>query len=131
MVDADSAHTVAAGNGVVRRLAVAPNGQFVAAFTDDGRLVVWVADFTKNLSEFSTESDSPPDQLAWCGTDSVVMAWPVSALDCVHSCLAFLSSLRGKMWRNPQQLRNVHRTCSCWWAHTATGSTSTWTNEPC
>ena len=89
MVDVDLAHTVAAGNGVVRRLAVAPNGQFVAAFTDDGRLVVWVADFTKNLSEFSTESDSPPDQLAWCGTDSVVMAWPVSALDCIDSALIF------------------------------------------
>lgn len=77
VADSDTVHVAASGNGIVTRLAVAPNGQFVAAFTEDGRLVVWVSDFTKNLSEFSTQSETPPDHLAWCGTDSVVMAWPV------------------------------------------------------
>lgn len=77
VADSDTVHVAASGNGSVTRLAVAPNGQFVAAFTEDGRLVVWVSDFTKNLSEFSTQSETPPDHLAWCGTDSVVMAWPV------------------------------------------------------
>lgn len=77
VADLDTVHAAAPGNGVVTKLAVAPNGQFVAAFTEDGRLVVWVSDFTKNLSEFSTQSEAPPDHLAWCGTDSVVMAWPV------------------------------------------------------
>lgn len=79
-MDAETTNTVAAGKGVVTRLSVAPNGQFVAAFTEDGRLMVWVADFTKNLSEFSTESDTPPAALAWCGTDSVVVAWEVSLI---------------------------------------------------
>jgi len=77
VADSDTVHVAAGGNGGVTRLAVAPNGQFVAAFTEYGRLVVWLSDFTKNLSEFSTESEAPPDSLAWCGTDSVVMAWPV------------------------------------------------------
>lgn len=80
VADIDTVHVAAAGNGIVKKMAVAPNGQFVAAFTEDGRLVVWVSDFTKNLSEFSTQSENPPDHLAWCGTDSVVMAWPVGFL---------------------------------------------------
>ena len=80
MTDIDSVHTATSGNGTVTKLAIAPNGQFVAAFTDDGRLVVWVSDFTKNLSEFSTGSETSPDHLAWCGIDSVVMAWPVSRI---------------------------------------------------
>ena len=77
VVDSVSASRVGAGKGAIKRLAVAPDGQFVAAFTDEGRLIVWLADFTRNLSEFSTESDTPPSSLAWCGTESVAMAWPV------------------------------------------------------
>ena len=50
VIDADSAHTAATDKSDIQKLAVAPGGQFVAAFTQDGRLVVWVADFTKNLS---------------------------------------------------------------------------------
>ena len=38
VVDADSASHHAAGTGVMVMLAVAPNGQFVAGFTADGRL---------------------------------------------------------------------------------------------
>ena len=56
---------------------MAPNGQFLAAFTDEGKLIVWTVDFGKFLSEFATQSDSPPEQLAWCGTDSVVLFWEV------------------------------------------------------
>ncbi|KAA6418805.1 MAG: vacuolar sorting-associated 16 protein [Trebouxia sp. A1-2] len=74
-VDVDSAEQTAAGVGNIQKLSIAPNGQFVAAYTADGRLKVWVADFTKALSEFATQSDKLPEQLDWCGTDSVVMCW--------------------------------------------------------
>ncbi len=76
-VDVDSAEQTATGTGNIQKLSVAPNGQFVAAYTADGRLKVWVADFTKALSEFATQSDKLPEQLEWCGTDSVVMCWQV------------------------------------------------------
>ncbi|KAK9823042.1 hypothetical protein WJX81_002597 [Elliptochloris bilobata] len=75
VVDADSASEAAAAVGPIHAMAVAPGGQFVAVFTGDGRLVVLTADFAKNLSEFATQSDAPPDQLAWCGADSVVLVW--------------------------------------------------------
>ena len=38
-------------------------------------LQVWTADFGKFLSEFATQSEAPPEQLVWCGTDSVVLYW--------------------------------------------------------
>ncbi|KAK9815234.1 hypothetical protein WJX72_000416 [[Myrmecia] bisecta] len=75
VVDADAANEHAVASSPVLRMAVAPDGQFVALFTADGRLLVWVSDLTKNLSEFTTQSEGPPDQLAWCGTDCVVMCW--------------------------------------------------------
>ncbi|KAK9907253.1 hypothetical protein WJX75_000093 [Coccomyxa subellipsoidea] len=75
VVDADAANDAGVPNGPITKLSVAPNGQFVAAFTGEGKLVVWTADFGKFLSEFATQSDTPPEQVAWCGTDSVVLYW--------------------------------------------------------
>lgn len=77
LVDADAANDAGVPNGPITKLSVAPNGQFVAAFTGEGKLVVWTADFGKFLSEFATQSDTPPEQVAWCGTDSVVLYWEV------------------------------------------------------
>lgn len=76
-VDVDSAEQSGTGVGSIQQLCVAPNGQFVAAYTEDGRLKVWTSDFSKALSEFATQSEKPPEQLEWCGTDSVVMCWQV------------------------------------------------------
>ena len=66
-------HKLAAGP--VKAMTVCPNGKMLACFTADG--VVWVltTDFAKNLSEFPTKSHVAPSQLAWCGTDSVVLYW--------------------------------------------------------
>ena len=85
LVDADAANDQELSHGPIRRIAVAPNGQFLAAFTDEGKLVVWTADFGKFLSEFATQSDSPPERLAWCGTDSVVLFWEVRTHNLIRS----------------------------------------------
>ena len=77
-VDVDSAEQTATNVGSIQQLSIAPNGQFVAAYTADGRLKVWTSDFSKALSEFATQSDKMPEQLEWCGTDSVVMCWEVA-----------------------------------------------------
>ena len=34
------------------------------------------ADFSKVVSDFDTKSSVPPEQLAWCGADAVVLYWP-------------------------------------------------------
>ena len=84
LVDADAANDQELSHGPIRRIAVAPNGQFLAAFTGEGKLIVWTADFGKFLSEFATQSDSPPERLAWCGTDSVALFWEVRTCDSAH-----------------------------------------------
>ena len=53
------------------KVSVSANSQHLAQ--------VWTADFGKFLSEFATQSEAPPKQLAWCGTDSVVLYWEVRA----------------------------------------------------
>lgn len=79
--DVDSAEQSGTGMGSIRQLSIAPNGQFVAAYTADGRLKVWTSDFTKALSEFATQSEKVPERVEWCGADSVVMCWQVSWKD--------------------------------------------------
>ncbi|CAM0139156.1 Vacuolar protein sorting-associated protein 16 [Umbelopsis sp. WA50703] len=64
--------------GPFTKMAVSPNGKFLALFTSEGKLWVVSTDFQKNLSEFATKSGIPPQQLAWCGTDSVVLYWELS-----------------------------------------------------
>lgn len=34
------------------------------------------ADLSKVVSDFDTKSSVPPEQLAWCGADAVVLYWP-------------------------------------------------------
>ena len=34
------------------------------------------ADFSKVVSDFDTKSSVPPEQLAWCGAEAVVLYWP-------------------------------------------------------
>uniref|UniRef100_A0A061RIB2 Protein VACUOLELESS1 n=1 Tax=Tetraselmis sp. GSL018 TaxID=582737 RepID=A0A061RIB2_9CHLO len=75
VVDADSCQDQGFAFGPVLRMAVSPNGQFLAVFTEDGRLMVLSSDFSRNLSEFNTKSDVPPEQIAWCGADAVLLYW--------------------------------------------------------
>ena len=66
--------------GRVTQLAVAPNGLFVAAFSEDGHVRVVSADFAQTLTDFATRSAAAPDHVAWCGSDSVVLFWPEALL---------------------------------------------------
>ena len=56
-------------------LRVSPNRQFLAIFTTTGKLLVVTMDFSRIISDFDTKSSAPPEQLAWCGDDSVVLYW--------------------------------------------------------
>jgi vacuolar protein sorting-associated protein 16 len=55
----------------------APNGRFLACFTDSSMLTVISASFETKVLDFDTSegSNSPPLELKWCGEDSVVLHW--------------------------------------------------------
>ncbi|KAI9106064.1 Vps16, N-terminal region-domain-containing protein [Phlyctochytrium arcticum] len=80
VVDSSSAQDQLLTQGPFTSASVSPNGKFLALFTEEGRLWVVSTDFQKNLAEFATNSSTPPLQMTWCGTDSVVLHWPDSVL---------------------------------------------------
>ncbi|KAF9355900.1 hypothetical protein BGX26_005975, partial [Mortierella sp. AD094] len=75
VVDATEARDERLQQGPFTKMSVSPDGKYLALFTSDGKLWVVSTDFRKNLSEFATRSQVPPQQLVWCGTDSVVLYW--------------------------------------------------------
>ena len=65
--------------GPIAMLSLSPNMQFLAGVTEGGSVVV----FSSNLSEYISRFDTAtlgadaerPQQLAWCGNDSVLVYW--------------------------------------------------------
>lgn len=55
----------------------APNGRFLACFTEQSMLTVISASFETKVLDFDTSegSSSPPLEMKWCGEDSVVLHW--------------------------------------------------------
>lgn len=62
-------------DGPLQRMAVSLDGKWLAAFTHDGRLLVLTSDLQKTILDRECESALPPEQLAWCGMDSVLLYW--------------------------------------------------------
>lgn len=76
VVDGESAQDQLLSNGPFDRLAVAPGGKIVACFSaETGELWVVSVDFQNPIATFDTKSSRIPQQLVWCGTDSVIMSW--------------------------------------------------------
>eukprot|EP01104_Vermistella_antarctica_P013241 TRINITY_DN397_c0_g1_i3.p1 TRINITY_DN397_c0_g1~~TRINITY_DN397_c0_g1_i3.p1 ORF type:complete len:827 (-),score=204.45 TRINITY_DN397_c0_g1_i3:93-2573(-) len=75
VIDAVSCQDMLLAKGPYTKLAVSPNGTILAMFSQMGVLEVVHTDFSKRLSEFGTKSTVPPQQMVWCGTDSVVLYW--------------------------------------------------------
>ncbi|KAI8012268.1 Protein VACUOLELESS1 [Camellia lanceoleosa] len=75
LVEEDGVQQVGIGVGPLQKMVVSRNGKLLASFTHDGRLLVMSTDFSKIIFEYSCESALPPEQLAWCGMDSVLLYW--------------------------------------------------------
>ncbi|KAG5520418.1 hypothetical protein RHGRI_033113 [Rhododendron griersonianum] len=75
LVEEDGVQQVGAGVGPLQKMVVSRNGKLLASFTHDGRLLVMSTDFSKIIFENSCETALPPEQLAWCGMDSVLLYW--------------------------------------------------------
>jgi hypothetical protein len=64
------------GSHKVIGLAVSPNGEFIAYYTENGILGVMSGDFLTKLSEFNAKSAAAnPKQIEWCGNDAVALVY--------------------------------------------------------
>lgn len=59
----------------ITRMAVAPNGRFLACFIQTGTVTVMSTAFTNKVLDFDTRTTSRPRQIAWCGEDCIVLYW--------------------------------------------------------
>ena len=75
IVDVDCRHRMAAP---ILDMCFAPNGRFLACYTENSMLTVVSASFDTKVLDFDTSEGSqsvPPLSLQWCGEDSVVLHW--------------------------------------------------------
>lgn len=64
--------------GPFSRLAVSPSGKALAVLTSAGVLWVVSSNFQESYTEYDTNVEGLqglPQQLVWCGNDTVVMNW--------------------------------------------------------
>ncbi|CAI7841391.1 unnamed protein product [Closterium sp. NIES-53] len=60
----------------VQRMAVSASGKLLACFTADGQLhVLLTSDLSRRISHYDTQIVLPPDAMAWCGEDAVLLSW--------------------------------------------------------
>lgn len=75
IVEEDGVQQLGSGLGPLQKMVVSRNGKYLASFTHDGRLLVLSSDLSDIIFEYTCESALPPEQLAWCGMDSVLLYW--------------------------------------------------------
>eukprot|EP00667_Euglena_gracilis_P018155 EG_transcript_19243 len=59
----------------ITRIAISPDGKWIAKFNQKGHIVVSQVSFHQVICDLDTQSAAPPVQLCWCGTDAVVGQW--------------------------------------------------------
>ncbi|XP_065851815.1 protein VACUOLELESS1 [Euphorbia lathyris] len=60
--------------GPVQKIVLSYDGQYFACFTHDGTLFLLNSRF-EYVHKYQCESALPPQQMAWCGLDSVLLYW--------------------------------------------------------
>lgn len=73
VVDTNEARDKFLEEGPFSHMAVSPNGDFIALFTETGHLWVITSDFHRKLSDCKTSIKKTPDQLIWCGNHAVAV----------------------------------------------------------
>lgn len=75
VIDVSEAEDRGLSDGPFKHISVSPNGRFAALFTEDGKVWVVGSDFQNKYSEYDSKAKTTPNQIYWCGNDSVVLAW--------------------------------------------------------
>ncbi|CAK4660531.1 unnamed protein product [Aphanomyces euteiches] len=115
----------------ISKIAIAPNGMFMAIFTQDGTLTVLNTGFDKKILAFDTQSKTSPAAMLWCGEDSVLLYWqsvglimvgpkgswlkfpcddgPVSLCQEVDCCRIYSSRTHEVLMRVPRAIETIKR----------------------
>jgi hypothetical protein len=75
VVDATDAEDRDFSAGPFRHIAVSPRGEFLAFYTDDGKVWVVSGDWSEKLSEYQSRVKTVPIDMQWCGSNAVALAW--------------------------------------------------------
>ncbi|KAF2281145.1 vacuolar protein sorting-associated protein 16 [Westerdykella ornata] len=75
VVDATDAEDRNFTAGPFRHISVSPRGEFLAFYTDDGKVWVVSGDWSEKLSEYNSRAKTVPKDMQWCGSNAVALAW--------------------------------------------------------
>ncbi|KAL5444266.1 hypothetical protein PMIN06_008445 [Paraphaeosphaeria minitans] len=75
VVDATEAENRNFDAGPFRHISVSPRGEFLAFYTDDGKVWVVSGDWSDKLSEYDSKVKTVPKDMEWCGSNAVALAW--------------------------------------------------------
>ncbi|KAF1357424.1 vacuolar protein sorting-associated protein 16 [Lizonia empirigonia] len=75
VVDATEAEDRNFDAGPFRHISVSPRGEFLAFYTEDGKVWVVSGDWSEKLSEYDSRVKTVPKDMQWCGSNAVALAW--------------------------------------------------------
>ncbi|KAF1996789.1 vacuolar protein sorting-associated protein [Amniculicola lignicola CBS 123094] len=75
VVDATDAEDRDFTAGPFRHISVSPRGEFLAFYTEDGKVWVVSGDWSEKLSEYNSRAKTVPKDMQWCGSNAVALAW--------------------------------------------------------
>ncbi|KAH7138780.1 Vps16, N-terminal region-domain-containing protein [Dendryphion nanum] len=75
VVDATDAEDRDFTAGPFRHISVSPRAEFLAFYTDDGKVWVVSGDWSEKLSEYNSRAKTVPRDMQWCGSNAVALAW--------------------------------------------------------
>ncbi|KAF2196997.1 vacuolar protein sorting-associated protein 16 [Delitschia confertaspora ATCC 74209] len=75
VVDATDAEDRDFTAGPFRHISVSPRGEFLAFYTEDGKVWVVSGDWSEKLSEYNSGAKTVPKDMQWCGSNAVALAW--------------------------------------------------------
>ena len=75
VVDATEAEDRNFDAGPFRHISVSPRAEFLAFYTEDGKVWVVSGDWSEKLSEYDSKIKTVPKDMEWCGSNAVALAW--------------------------------------------------------
>ncbi|CBX96515.1 similar to vacuolar protein sorting vps16 [Plenodomus lingam JN3] len=75
VVDATEAEDRNFNAGPFRHIGISPRAEFLAFYTDDGKVWVVSGDWSEKLSEYDSGVKTVPKDMQWCGSNAVALAW--------------------------------------------------------
>ncbi|KAF1921331.1 Vps16, N-terminal region-domain-containing protein [Ampelomyces quisqualis] len=75
VVDATEAEDRHFDAGPFRHISVSPRAEFLAFYTEDGKVWVVSGDWSEKLSEYDSKVKTVPKDMQWCGSNAVALAW--------------------------------------------------------